>query len=276
MPSWNALQYLTNLVRDQLRNLYLDIVPEDVIAFVLLHLRRGLPHGVIAALYNISESRTTELSNIALQLLTPHLLKHITLLPKEQMLKHTPQSLQDEFPNAKIYICDDTYIYIQHSDDLDWQHLSFSSHKYRNLCKFFIGCAPDGTILTVDGPYFCDADDEILQTSLDDGVNAWLSMGDIVVVDCGFHKAPYEVADGVTVLRPAYLKGNPQFSADERSSSIKVSQIRCVVENMNARLKFYKLLANTYPNKAVLHLQYYVLTAFALLNLYYKPLRSFT
>ena len=276
VPSWSAIQYLTDLVRDQLPNLQLDIAHEDVIAFVLLRLRRGLPHGAITALYNISESRTTELSNIALQLLTPHLLKHITLLSKEQMLSHTPQSLQENYPSAKIYICDDTYIYIQHSDDLGWQHESFSTHKYRNLCKFFIGCAPDGTILTVDGPYFCDSNDEILQTSLDGGVNAWFSPGDVIVVNRGFREAPYQVADGVTVLRPAYLKENPQFSVAERSESIRVSQIRCVVENVNARLKFYKLLANTYPNKAIPHLQCYVLVAAALLNLYYKPLRSST
>ena len=66
------------------------------------------------------------------------------------------------------------------------QHGSFSNHKYRNLARFFIGCAPNGTILTVESPYECDADDEILQTSLDKDVNAWLDDGDIVVVDCGF------------------------------------------------------------------------------------------
>jgi len=98
----------------------------------------------------------------------------------------------------------------------------------------------------------------------------------VIVVDRGFREAPYQVKEGVTVLQPAYLRGRPQFSSEKRAESIKVSQIRCVIENVNARLKFYRLLANTYPNKAIPHLRLYVLVAAALLNLYYKPLRAAT
>lgn len=174
IPSWNHLITLTNMIKHQLPQLRLDIQHEDVVAFVLMRLRRGLPHSSIAALYNTSASRTTELGNIALELLATQLKNNIKLLSKQDMINHTPISLQQQYPNAKIYICDDTYIYIQHSDDLDIQHETFSNHKYRNLVKFFIGCAPNGTILTAEGPYFADSDDEILQTSLNDGVNAWL------------------------------------------------------------------------------------------------------
>lgn len=95
-------------------------------------------------------------------------------------------------------------------------------------------------------------------------------------MDRGFREAPYQIRDGVTVLRPAYLHGEAQFSAKDRAESIKVSQIRCVVENVNARLKFFKLLANTYPNKAIPQLPQYVHVAAALLNLYYKPARLAT
>lgn len=274
IPDWKALVHLTSLVGESLPDLRLDITKEDIVAFVLLRLKRGLSHGAIAAFYNISESRTTELSNIALKLLAEKLIKHVRLLSKEEMLQHTPNSIQTLYPNAKIYICDDTYVYIQHSDDLDLQHNTFSNHKYRNLVKFFIGCAPDGYILTAEGPYYCDEDDTIFQTSLNIDVKNWLESKDVVVVDRGFREAPYQIPDGVIVLRPAYLHGEDQFTAVDRLESIKASQIRCVVENVNARLKFYRLLTNVYPNKAIPQLEYYVRVAAALLNLYYKPCRS--
>ena len=276
IPNWEQLERLTKLIMPDLPSLQLPILYKDVVAFVLLRLRRGLQHRAIAAMYNISATRTTELSNIALRALAKELKCHVKLLDKDQMLQNTPPSVQEQYPNAKIYICDDTYIYIQHSDDLNLQHGSFSNHKYRNLAKFFIGCAPNGTILTVEGPYECDADDEILQTSLDKDVNAWLDDGDIVVVDRGFQEAPNQVVDGVMVLQPAYLQGQAQFSLSDRVMSIKVSQLRCVIENVNARLKAYHLLTNVYPNKALDLLADYVLVAAALSNLYYKPLRSTT
>jgi len=38
IPSWSALEYLTNLVRDQLPDVRFDIAHEDIIAFVLMRL----------------------------------------------------------------------------------------------------------------------------------------------------------------------------------------------------------------------------------------------
>lgn len=273
---WEQLEWLTDFVRDDLPNIQRsDIFAEDIVAMLLLRLRRGMTYGTIAALYyDMSESRIQQLCNHITPLLAQHLKQYVSLLPKEEMLKHTPNKLKEKFPDAKIFVCDDTYVYIQHSDDFMAQHQSFSDHKYRNLLKFFIGCAADGTIVFVLGPFWCEDDDKVFQKALAEGLEEWLEYGDVVYLDRGFKVADGQVPYDVHIMRPHYLRGRPQFTETEHAESVAVSQIRSVIENVNARLKHFKIFANVYPNSALDHLSDYMIIVAALANLAYKPFRG--
>ena len=59
-------------------------------------------------------------------------------------------------------MCDCTYVYLEHSGNLNFQHSTFSSHKKRNLFKFLVWVYPNGTVALISGPYGSDDDNGII------------------------------------------------------------------------------------------------------------------
>jgi hypothetical protein len=161
----------------------LNMLNEDVVAMVLLKLRRELIFRTISALYfDISKSRVEEICNFILPLLAKEL-------------------------------------------------------------------TADGTIMFVLRPFGCEKDDKIFQRALSEGLKDWLEGGDVVYLDRGFRMANHQVPYDVIIQRPHYLHKRSQFSSTEHDESVAVLQIQFVIENVNTRLKHFKLISNVYPNK---------------------------
>ena len=84
------------------------------------------------------------------------------------------------------------YIYIQKSEQFEFQRSTYSMHKHRNLVKPMMLISTTGYIVSVIGPYLCNSknnDASILNTILKNNVEEiqnWLEADDVVVVDRGF------------------------------------------------------------------------------------------
>lgn len=85
---------------------------------------------------------------------------------------------------------DGTYLYIPKSNNFRVLRQSYCMHKGRHLVKPTLVVAPDGYILTVQGPYFSDY--EMLRNEYEkdvDFIREWFQDHDIFIVDRGYRDA---------------------------------------------------------------------------------------
>ena len=77
---------------------------------------------------------------------------------REGVAKHVPDFVNKLHPGKNVVGCiDATYLYKQKAkSDYQFQKSSYCVYKGRNLQKEHVACTPDGKVLVVDGPYFCD------------------------------------------------------------------------------------------------------------------------
>ena len=68
--------------------------------------------------------------------------------------EHDPFQDRELISGGLVLMCDCTYVYLEHSGNLNFQHSTFSSHKKkRNLFKFLVWVYPNGTVALISGPY---------------------------------------------------------------------------------------------------------------------------
>ncbi|EFN63420.1 hypothetical protein EAG_13279, partial [Camponotus floridanus] len=154
---------------------------------------------------------------------------------------YNPQSNE---PRIIAYI-DGTYAYIHKSSNFRILRQSYCRHKGRHLVKPALIVAPDGYILTIQGPYFSDSrnnDAEMLRNEYardGDAMRAWFQDGDIFVVDRGYRDTmPMLEALGIHVKMPPILEpGQRQFSTEQANKSRLVTKTRWIIEARNDHIK---------------------------------------
>ena len=77
---------------------------------------------------------------------------------REGVANHVPDFVNKLHPGKNVVGCiDATYLYKQKArSDYQYQKSSYCVYKGRNLQKEHVACTPDGKVIVVDGPYFCD------------------------------------------------------------------------------------------------------------------------
>jgi hypothetical protein len=207
-------------------------------------------------------------------------INHIT---REDAQKHNIPFFNGMFKKPATsmgLICDGTYIYIEKPSDFELQRLTYSGHKYRNLLKVMIVCAPNGYILEAGGPYFANGGnndsniiDHMLETS---DLELFLDEGDYWVLDRGFRDIKQKLeACGTDVFMPELLKkGEKTLSAEAAGKSRITTSCRYVVEQVNGRLKgvfkwFSQTVEGSYSPQTIID---FTKIACALLNKYFPPL----
>ncbi len=81
---------------------------------------------------------------------------------------------------------------------------------------------------------------------------------------------------GLNVVSPPFLNGRRQFTTSEANQSRCVTNVRWVVEAVNARIKQFKFLANTIQNSSLPYLEQYLSIACAIINRYRPPMKTST
>ena len=101
------------------------------------------------------------------------------------------------------------------------------------------GCEGNGGITSITDTYGGGiSDKELFARS---GVTEHLNEGEEVMVDKGFLVLDILQGTGVKLVRPLFLK-NHQFEPGERQEGRKIASHRIVIENVNARVKNFKIL----------------------------------
>jgi hypothetical protein len=166
----------------------------------LMHLRLGISYVAICCLLLRQKRYARSLRRSAIRWLTKFVELHYQLVVKGLDATtiretHTPTAMIADLPNVCCFI-DATYHYGEESLDRKLHQALYCTYKSRPLTKWMVICAPDGTLLHLDGPYTgSTTDDAIFQAMLADDANAftiWLRTlppDAVLGLDSGFPQA---------------------------------------------------------------------------------------
>lgn len=206
-----------------------------------LKLRSGMSNQLLATIFGISKSslcRAVKSVRTALmKSFVPHHLglQHTT---REEIIEnHTRPLAQELFvdlTNKKaIAVLDGTYIYIQKSNNFQFQRKSYSLHKGRPLVKPMVVTSTDGYFLTVLGPYLARNNDatilnHMLHTNVED-LKGWFHEDDVFVVDRGFRDSVDMLEElGIRAEMPRLMsRGQKQMTTLDANASRLVTKVSC-------------------------------------------------
>ena len=77
----------------------------------------------------------------------------------------------------------------------------------------------------------------------------------------------------IELLRPPFLKTGEQFGEEERDTCRKIARHRIVIENVNARVKTFKVLSHKVPTTLLPLMNEIVYTCCVLAN-FNEPMRK--
>ena len=238
---------LTDLKHTDLRS------PRSAIACLLVKLRLGLSHEVLATLFDFRSRRDVgHVLDAAQQTLIKCFVhKHLAFshISRENVIGNHTRPLAKRIladgEDKVILILDGTYIYIQNSAHNILQRKTYSMHKGRPLVKTMMIVSTDGYIVSMLGPYFSnyknnDAEitKHIIYNNKEDILD-WVKPNDVLVVDRGFRDSFDDLHKfGYKTKMPYFLsKRANQFTTDEANQTRLVTKIRWVVESANGRIK---------------------------------------
>ncbi|XP_033213876.1 uncharacterized protein LOC117170935 [Belonocnema kinseyi] len=169
------------------------------LAILLMKLRTGLSHSILATLFLITRrSVGRAITSARKALMNKFVPFHLGLhhISREDFINlHTRELAQALFADGKdvaILVADGTYIYMEKSSNYVFQRRNYSVHKGRPLVKPMMVVSTTGYILEIYGPYFADGknnDASILNSLMRQETSPfleWTEAGDVMVVDRGF------------------------------------------------------------------------------------------
>lgn len=180
-----------------------------------------------------------------------------------------------------VLICDGTYIYVNRSRNYEFQKQTYTDQKKRNFLKIMICVTCNGTIIHALGPYKASENDATILQSIFTETNAFdnLENNDIMILDRGFRDCVKFLQDqGLIVQMPALIQRSEvrgQLSTADANQSRFVTATRYVVEARNGHLKtVWKIFDKVWNSLALKHLADDVQICAALLNVYFKSIKS--
>lgn len=249
------------------------------VAVLLCKMRTSLTNKQLSFLFGCSDqtiaNHMTLARNDLLQNMVPLFINNPD---RDEIVGHnTPiaKALFDMSDENGLCCFDATYRFCQKSKNFAGQKQLWSEQKKMPLTKPMVGCAPDGYVFYVFGPYDANHNDAVILKDClvryEDQLSV-LRKNDVIVVDNGFR-------DVLNDLRKkdfaAYIPGTGQRDTLESNKARFVTKIRWVNEQVFGRLKKkFKLFAIPAHNATLTHDFDTLLIAFALLNLFHEPILS--
>lgn len=246
----DELVNLTGLNKEQLVDLYKFVQPHvrntparsafTSLGIFLFKLKSGLSNKTLSTLFGISRASIRRAVHSVRQSLmlefVPSNLGFPHISREDVVNKHTrelAQSLLAETSDQVILVLDGTYIYINKSNNFQFQRRSFSMHKGRPLVKPMVIVTTSGYYVSILGPYFADNknnDSSILKHIMNNNIEeikSWVRPNDIFVVDRGFRDSVELLKDlGIQPEIPAFLKpGEKQMKSEEANTSRLVTKV---------------------------------------------------
>nr|XP_022290376.1 LOW QUALITY PROTEIN: uncharacterized protein LOC111102014 [Crassostrea virginica] len=233
----------------------------------LFKLKSGLSNNMLSTIFNISKSSLRRaIASVRQSLVASFVPQNLGLqhVSREEVIeKHTrplAQTLFGSLHNSEaILVLDGTYIYIQKSNNFQFQRRSYSFHKGRPLVKVMVVVTTTGYFLTAVGPYLADGKNNdaailthMFKTNVQD-IQNWMHEEDIFVIDRGFRDAVSLLEEmGIRAEIPSFMKrGEKQLSTEDANLSRLVTKVRWVVESANSRIKRWKFLDKVLPTNQV-------------------------
>ena len=241
---------MTGLNKEQFVDLYQYIQPHirntpartslTTLGLFLFKMKSGLSNKFLSTLFGISKASVRRAIHSVRQVLmlkfVPSNLGFSHVSREDVLHKHTralAQSLLAENDGQAILVLDGTYIYINKSNNFQFQRRSYSVHKGRPLVKPMIIVSTTGYYVSVLGPYFADAKNNnasilnhIMNNNIEE-IKDWVKPSDIFVVDRGFRDSVALLKDlGIQAEIPAFMKrGEKQMSTEEANTSRLVTKV---------------------------------------------------
>lgn len=211
------------------------------VAILLCKMRTSLSNQQLSLLFACGETTIATHMSLARADLSKNLVpKFLNTNDRSDLLNHNTQTakvLFDIGDENGLCCFDATYRFVQKSKNFAGQKQLWSEQKKMPLLKPMVGCAPDGYVLFVLGPYDATHNDAvILKDCLSRYQNtlAVLQKNDVVVVDNGFRDVVGDLQQKELIT---YLPGTGQRTTIEANKARFVTKIRWVNEQLFGRLK---------------------------------------
>ena len=229
---------LSNCIKPYIRNTPARSY-KMALGLFLLKLKSGISNKLLSTLFSISRSSVkravASVRKTLMNYFVPfHLgLNHITR--QDVITTHTRPLAQYLFGDGHtaILVLDGTYIYIQKSNNFQFQRRSYSMHKERPLVKPMIITTTTGYFVTVVGPYLADSKNNdssilnhILRTNIE-CIRSWIAEDDVFIVDRGFRDSLGMLEElGIKAQMPSFMtKGEKQMQTEDANASRLVTKV---------------------------------------------------
>ena len=244
------LTNMTGLNKDQLLDLYNYVSPHvrntparsslTTLVLFLFKMKSGLSNKFLSTLFGISKSSIRRaihsVRRVLMNEFVPYNIGFSHISREDVINQHTrvlAQNLLADNNEQAILVLDGTYIYINKSNNFQFQRRSYSMHKGRPLVKPMVIVSTTGYYISVLGPYFADSknnDASILNHIISNNIEEiknWVRPTDIFVVDRGFRDSIQLLEDlGIQAEIPAFMKkGDKQMTCEEANTSRLVTKV---------------------------------------------------
>ena len=175
----SALVFETGLTQEQFRTLlsYFENEPIKVhdislaLGLFMSRLRRAYTFEELSLRYNVTRKTVSKYFEICRSILMKSFCSTYLSLKRDRadMISHQTERarrLHNAEGNHIVLILDGTYLFIQKSMNFEFQRITYSGYKHRNLIKPFMVVYPDGYIADVFGPYAGNTNDASIMIEL--------------------------------------------------------------------------------------------------------------
>lgn len=260
-----------------------DCEPANI-AVLLCKLRTSLANEQIGSLFGISKSTVHNYISRAVDTLSNYLVPaFLNSHSRETLTTHNTnisRTLFDIPDDGLCLVFDATYRLIQKSANYAAQRQFWSVPKGLPLQKCMVGVCPDGYVSHIFGPWNATWNDATILGECFSRFGNELSQlrpGDVILADRGFRDVRATLENDPHNFR-VYLPAtctNKQLSTEDANSTRFVTKCRWIVEQVFGRLKKkFKFYAGHAHNGALKHDYGTLQIAFALLNLFHRPITS--
>ncbi len=220
--------------------------PIDELFMVLYRMRCDALEKDIADRFGVSVSNVSRTLNTWINFLY-HTLKQLPIWPSSKVIKDTmPKCFKDQYPDTRV-ILDCTEIFIEMPSSFRAQSQTYSTYKSHNTAKGLIGIAPNGFVTFISDLYGGHISDQKITEMC--GIIDLLEPNDMVMADRGFDIQHILAEKKVKLNIPPFMKGKEQLSLEEELETRNIASVRIHVERAIERIKNYRILQGTIPNR---------------------------
>ena len=237
---------------------------EDQVLLVLMRLRQDLEIGMLARMFDVSDSYVSKVISAWIPVMAKELGKLVVWLPRETIAATLPHSFINSF-NKTTCIIDCAETFIQRPTNLKDRAETYSFYKGHNTAKYLVGISPNGLIMFISRSYGGRASDKYIVN--DCGFLDYLRPGDEIMADRGFTIDEELFVRKVKLTLPSFTKGKKQLSNSDVTSTRRIANVRIHVERAIRRLKVFRILSGTVPVASLHKFDEILIVCAALVNL---------